>query len=70
MGLKYANAINEKSEIKISISKYWVNEKEKYDLESDVFYIPDAYNPNENLEYLKSRYEKGDNSVILQIHTD
>lgn len=57
--------MQKKNELKISASKYWVKEKEKYDLESDIYYYYDALNPTQNLEYLKSRTEKGDNAVTL-----
>lgn len=66
IGLKYKTSFSNKSHFKISLSRYQVNEKEKYDLSSKIYYFPDAFNPTENLEYLKSRYEKGDNAVTLK----
>jgi TonB dependent receptor-like, beta-barrel/CarboxypepD_reg-like domain/TonB-dependent Receptor Plug Domain len=65
LGIRYKNNFSDKSQLKLSISRYWVNEKENYDLSSNIYYFPDAFNPTENLEFLKSRYEKGNNSVTL-----
>ena len=66
LGIKYKTSISGKSHFNFSLSRYWVNEKEKYDVSSKIYYFPDAFNPTQNLEYLKSRFEKGDNSVALK----
>ena len=65
LGLKYIGNILTKSQLKISFLKYWVSEKENYDLTGNIFYFPDAFNPDANREFLKSRYEKGNNLVEL-----
>lgn len=65
LGIRYENLLNDKSKLKISLSRYWINEKEDYDLSSDIYYFPVYAYPEENLEYLKSRYNKGNNSVKM-----
>lgn len=64
-GLRYKSNISEKTNLNISYSRYWVKEREKYDLSSNIFYYFDAMNPTEDLEYLKSREESGDNILTL-----
>jgi len=65
VGIKYSSQILNKSRLEISASRYWVKEKEHYDLTGDIFYFPDAYNPDQDRELLKTRYEKGNNSISL-----
>lgn len=68
IGLKYRRQISDKTNLNFSYSRYWVKEKEKYNLSSNIYYYFDAMNPNEDLEYLKSRSENGNNSLTLTSH--
>lgn len=65
IGLKYSSNITDESVLELSASRYWVKEKETYDLAGDIFYFPDAYNPDQNRELLKTRYESGKNTISL-----
>ncbi|MCB0277246.1 MAG: TonB-dependent receptor plug domain-containing protein, partial [Calditrichaeota bacterium] len=50
----------------LGVSRFLSREVEKSDLASDIFYIPDAREPNDNRTYLKSRFEDVDNRLELE----
>lgn len=65
LGLKLLKTFSDNSSMNLSFSNYWILEKENFDISSDIFYFPVYSEPNSNLVYLKSRFEKGNNFVEL-----
>ena len=64
-GIKYKNSLNEDLFLSLSTYVYSTDEFEKTDLTGDIFYSPDANKPEENKEFVKTRYENNDNSLNL-----
>jgi len=65
IGTKFNHNFGTSNKINLSFAKYSTEEKEFYNLSSDIFYSPNAYSPYDDREYLKTRYENGDNSIKL-----
>lgn len=64
-GLKYQKYLNDDLRLLLSASVYSTDEFEKTNLTGDIFYSPDANKPEENKEFVKTRYENSDNSLKL-----
>jgi CarboxypepD_reg-like domain len=65
IGVRFNNNFGDENSFNISFAKYAIKEKEDYNLSSDIFYSPNAYSPYDDREYLKTRYENGNNSINL-----
>lgn len=65
IGIRFLHKFDTGYRFNISLANYSTKEKEVYDLSSDIYYSPNAYNPYDDREYLKTRYEKGDNAIKL-----
>ena len=66
-GLKYFQTISRKVKSISSISYYTIDESENKNLYANIYYANDAYNPYDNQKYLKTRLEKSDNSLKINI---
>jgi hypothetical protein len=58
IGLKFYKKISDEIEVISSVSNYKINESENKDIAAQIFYSSDAYNPQDDKLYLKTRYEK------------
>ncbi len=66
-GLKYFQNISRKVKSISSASFYTINESENKNLYTNIYYSDDAFNPYDNQRYLKTRLEKSDNSLKINI---
>jgi len=64
-GIKYKNSLNDDLYFSFSSSIYSTSEIEKTYLTGNIFYSPDANKPEENKEFVKTRFENNDNSLKL-----
>jgi len=68
MGISYTLPLSDISNLRNSFSYYTIKENANKDLSMDVFYSEDGYNPDENAQFLKTRYEKNDNALKINIY--
>lgn len=64
-GAKYKKQFNKDLHLTLATSIYSTDEIERTNLTGDMFYSPDAQRPEDNKEFIKTRYEKNDNSLNL-----
>lgn len=67
--LKFSHNLNSGSILNFSFSRYISNEYEKSDLVSNLYYSPQAENPNYGTEYLFKRIENINNNVSLSSYS-
>lgn len=65
IGLKLSQKLGKEIEIVSSVSNYIINESENKNLIAQVYYSEDAYNPEDNKLYLKTRYERTNNDLDI-----
>lgn len=65
-GLKYKHQLTNDLGVQLSYAKYYTKEKEYRNLTSEVYYSPDAGNPEDDMDYLKTRYEYSDSYMQLE----
>ncbi len=66
-GLKYKNKFNDDLFFRIAASILTNYEKEKTDLQEDIYFSESAYDPENNKLFLKYRFEEVNNSLNLSI---
>ncbi|MBU2491281.1 MAG: TonB-dependent receptor [Bacteroidetes bacterium] len=62
-GVKFLKSISGELNFNIAASLFFTDENEGTNLTGDIFYSPDANRPEENKEFVKTRYERNDNSL-------
>ncbi len=66
-GLRFLQNISKKTNLVSSISYYTIDESENKNLYADIYYAESAYNTQLYKQLLKTRYEKGNNSLKINI---
>ena len=67
-GLKYFNKLSDKFTIDAAFSYYFNKEAENKNLSDNVYYSEDAYNPENDRQYLKTAYDFSDNSLKVNTY--
>jgi hypothetical protein len=65
LGLKWQQRYNNKTHLAVMVSGFLSRETEDRNLEANVYYIPDAREPGQGRQYLKTRSERIDNRLQL-----
>ncbi|MBI5726959.1 MAG: carboxypeptidase-like regulatory domain-containing protein [Ignavibacteriales bacterium] len=63
---RFKKSLGGDASISVSYAHYTSKEDETGNISGMYFYIPDAAHPDENVEYLKSRFESSDNHLHLK----
>ncbi len=66
VGLRFKQEVSNSSRLSLAISGFENSEDENTDLTGDIFYIPDAFAPQRNRSFLKSRTERAGNRLDLR----
>lgn len=66
LGLKFITQLNDISNLTTSLSYYSDNELYNKNLSYNVYYSSDAYNPQDNIQYLETGYEFADNVLNIR----
>ena len=65
LGLKWQKQFHNKTFLTIMFSGFLSTETEDRDLQAEVYYVPDAREPGQSRQYLKTRFERFDNRLQL-----
>jgi hypothetical protein len=65
LGLEWQHQLSSKTHLNVRLSGFRSNESENRNLEAEVYYVPDARDPAQGRQYLKTRYEKFHNDLQL-----
>ncbi len=65
LGLRMTAPLDPNSKLSASLAYYYDKESYNENLSYDIYYSPDAYNPQDNVSYLGTGYEYADNSLKM-----
>ena len=68
IGISHLFPLSSAANLRNAFSYYSINENSYKDLAMDVFYSEDAYNPDDNTQYLKTRFEKNNNDLKIKLY--